>query len=57
MIEKPMKINGWIFMDQSTLYDLQFTGWDDEIVALEKKTWFHFRLMKTSFLFLLQTIY
>ena len=26
------------------------TGWNDKIVALEK-TWFHFRLMKTSFLF------
>ena len=27
------------------------TGWNDKIVALEKTTWFHFRLMKTSFLF------
>ena len=26
------------------------TGWNDKIVALEK-TWFHFRLMKTGFLF------
>ena len=33
------------------------TGWNDKIVALEKTTWFHFRLMKTSFLFLLPTIY
>ena len=35
-----------------------FTGSNDKIVALEKTTWFHFRLMKTGFLFfLLQTIY
>ena len=34
-----------------------YTGWNDKIVALEKTIWFHFRLMKTSFLFLLQTIY
>ena len=27
------------------------TGWNDKIVALEKTTWFHFRLMKTGFLF------
>ena len=27
-----------------------YTGWNDKIVALEK-TWFHFRLMKTGFLF------
>ena len=33
------------------------TGWNDKIVALEKTTWFHFCLMKTGFLFLLQTIY
>ena len=33
------------------------TGWNDKIVALEKTTWFHFRLMKTGFLFVLQTIY
>ena len=25
--------------------------WNDKIVTLEKTTWFHFRLMKTSFLF------
>ena len=25
------------------------TGWNDKIVALEKTTWFHFCLMKTSF--------
>ena len=25
--------------------------WNDKIVALEKKTWFHFRSMKTGFLF------
>ena len=31
------------------------TGWNDKIVALEKTTWFHFRLMKIGFLFLLQT--
>ena len=27
------------------------TGWNDKIVALQKTTWFHFRLMKTGFLF------
>ena len=27
------------------------TGWNDKIVALEKTTWFHFRLMKTGFFF------
>ena len=27
------------------------TWWNDKIVALEKMTWFHFRLMKTGFLF------
>ena len=27
------------------------TGWNDKIVAQEKTTWFHFRLMKTGFLF------
>ena len=29
-----------------------YTGWNDKIIALEKTTWFHFRLMKTGFLFL-----
>ena len=29
----------------------QNTGWNNKIVALEKTTWFHFRLMKTGFLF------
>ena len=33
------------------------TGWNDKIVALEKTTWFHIRLMKTGFLFSSQTIY
>ena len=28
------------------------TGWKDTIVALEKTTWFHFRLMKTGFIYL-----
>ena len=27
------------------------TEWNDKIVALEKATWFHFRLMKTGFFF------
>ena len=27
------------------------TGWNDKIVDLEKTTWFHFRLIKTGFLF------
>ena len=29
---------------------LKTTGWNDKIVALEKTTWFHFRLMKTGFI-------
>ena len=36
--------------------NVQCTGWNDKIVALEKTTWFQFRLMKTVFLFLFQTI-
>ena len=28
-----------------------FTGWNDKIVAQEKTIWFHFRSMKTGFLF------
>ena len=32
-------------------YGLYYTGWNDKIVALEKTTWFHFRLMKTVFFF------
>ena len=39
------------------MYVCVYTGWNDKIVALEKTTWFHFHLMKTSFLVLLQTIY
>ena len=38
-------------------YTYVYTEWNDKIVALEKTIWFHFRLMKTCFLFLLQTIY
>ena len=30
---------------------LIYTEWNDKIVALEKTTWLHFRLMKTGFLF------
>ena len=33
------------------------TGWNNKIITLEKTTWFHFRLKKTGFLFLLLTIY
>ena len=32
-----------------------YTGWNDKIVALEKTTWFPFRLMKTGFLFFFVT--
>ena len=39
------------------LFQFCDTGWNDKIIALEKTTWFHFRLMKTGSLFLLQTIY
>ena len=38
-------------------YTLYIYRVERKIVALEKTTWFHFRLIKTSFLFLLQTIY
>ena len=33
------------------IYIYIYIGWDDKIVALEKSTWFNFRLMKTGFLF------
>ena len=46
-----------IMMMGSHLIRLIVTGWNEKIVALEKMTWFHFRLMKTGFLFLLLTIY
>ena len=45
----------YIYINQELL--LKHTGWNDKIAALEKATWFHFHLMKTGFLFLLQTIY
>ena len=35
---------------------MQIAGRNDKIVAQEKTTWFYFRLLKTCFLFLLQTI-
>ena len=38
-------------------FDIESTGWNYKIVAIEKTIWFHFRRMKTGFLFLLQTIY
>ena len=37
--------------DYIYIYIYIYTGWNDKIVALEKTTWFHFRLMKTGFLF------
>ena len=37
------------------VYIYIYTWWNDKIVALEKTTWFHFRLWKPVF-FLLQTI-
>ena len=40
----------WSRWEQITT-DTKTTGWNDKIVALEKTTWFHFRLMKTDFLF------
>ena len=46
------------FIDTKSLsLKLPSTGWNDTIVTLEKTTWFHFPLMKTGFLRLLQTIY
>ena len=33
------------------IYIYIYTGWNDKIVTLEKTTWFHFCLMKTSLLF------
>ena len=51
----------WFFIVSSMNFkissDIIITGWNDKIVALEKTTWLHFRLMKTGFRFLLQTIY
>ena len=32
------------------IYIYIYIGWNDRIVAQEKTTWFHFRLMKTGFL-------
>ena len=41
-----------LFNAKSSLYIyIEYTGWNDKIVALEKTTWFYFRLMKTGFLF------
>ena len=42
--------------DDDTVNKDIITGRNHKIVAIEKTTWFHFRLKKTSFLFLLQTI-
>ena len=39
------------FADASPDLSALYTGWNDKIVALEKTTWFHFRLMETGFLF------
>ena len=47
----------WDTWNKLQLYIYIYIGWNDKIVTLEKTTWFHFSLMKTSFLFLLQTIY
>ena len=48
----------YVFSDYIYIY-IYYThrGWNDKIVAQEKTTWFHFRLMKIGFLFFLQTIY
>ena len=53
---------GWLFYGILTLVgyfvpNSAYTGWNDKIVALEKTTWFYFRLLKTGFHFLLETIY
>ena len=39
------------FFNVKSFSFLRSAGWNDKIVALEKTTWFHFRLMKTGFLF------
>ena len=45
----------WTGAGLCTIIIIIITRWNDKIVALEKTTWFHFRFMKTGFLFLLQT--
>ena len=59
---KTILMLNWIFKKIELFWQLTvrkqnytYSGWNDKIV--EKMTWFHFRLMKTGFLFLLQTIY
>ena len=55
--EWPQGIN-LVLWSTNSFYDwICTTGWNNKIVTQEKMTWFHFRLMKTGFLFLLQTIY
>ena len=46
-----------LFFQQKSINPFLFIGWNDKIFTLEKTTWFHFCLMKTSFIFLLLTIY
>ena len=43
--------NGETESEKSVLAAEHDTGWNDKIFTLEKTTWFHFRLMKTGFLF------
>ena len=38
-------------ISSTTMTKTDYTRWNDKIVAQEKTTWFHFRLMKTGFLF------
>ena len=40
-----------VTVHEHILETFNHTGWDDKIVALEKMIWFHFRLMKTCFVF------
>ena len=40
-----------VYKIRKSLTCLCDTGWNDKIVSLEKTTWFHFRFMKTGFLF------
>ena len=47
----PLKALLYQMVNKAIYFISETTGWNDKIVALKKTTWFHFRLMKTSFLF------
>ena len=56
MLKEFAYIEYWFFSHFNCIQQICFvllfdTGWNDKIVALEKTTWFHLRLMKTGFFF------